>query len=98
MAIKVLIKRHLKDTDYKKASRMVINSRTLAMSQDGYISSETLWDADDPKTVMVESIWQSRESWDRYKGSDARQKQEKEFEGILSGPAEYETFKMGMQP
>ena len=42
MAIKVFIKRKIKDGQLQEASRLISKTRYGAMGQKGYISSETL--------------------------------------------------------
>jgi hypothetical protein len=51
MAVKILIKRKFKDGNMQAASRLVINNRSGAMKQPGYISSETLRSLDDKDQV-----------------------------------------------
>ncbi|MBT3226494.1 MAG: hypothetical protein HN580_30170 [Deltaproteobacteria bacterium] len=98
MAIKVFIERQLRDPDYKQAARMINDSRTQAMDQNGYIGSETLWSNENTKTVMIMSIWQNVESWKAYLNSPARKKLEDDFEKIMTKPAEYAVFHLGTHP
>ena len=62
MAIKVLIKRRFKERYFKEINKMIQEVCYGAMGQEGYISSETLWDHEDPFRVVVASNWQSIES------------------------------------
>ena len=80
-----------------EASRLLINARYNAMSQKGYISSETLSGCDDQNNVVVISMWQKIENWNQWKNSDLRAENEIEFEALLDGPAEYETYNLGLQ-
>jgi heme-degrading monooxygenase HmoA len=95
MAIKVLIKRTVKDGNFKAASRLLINARRGAMGHPGYISSENLLSIDNPNLVVVASIWQKREDWENWKNSEERKANEKEFADILGKPTEYELYEMG---
>ena len=97
MAVKVLIKRKIKDGRINDASKLLIKARYNAMGQPGYISSETLSGSDDQNNVVVISMWQRIENWNQYKNSDLRNEIETQFETLLDGPTEYETYNLGLQ-
>ena len=67
MAVKVLIKRKIKDGKINDASKLLIKARHNAMGQPGYISSETLSGCDDPNNVVIISMWQRIENWNQWK-------------------------------
>lgn len=97
MAVKVLIKRKIKDGKLNDASKLLIQARYNAMGQKGYISSETLSACDDPNYVLVISMWQRIEDWDQWINDDLRKENEAAFEALLDGPIEYETYNLGLQ-
>ena len=97
MAIKVLIKRKIKDGKLNEASKLLIKARYNAMGQPGYISSETLSGCDDRNNVMVVSMWQKIEDWNQWQKSEVRAENESQFEPLLDGPVEYETYNLGLQ-
>ena len=96
MAIKVLIKRQIKEECMKDASNMLMKARSVAMLQKGYISTETLSSVNDRCLVLLLSMWQSEADWENYKASAARQDNEKKFSEILDGETQYEVFNMGL--
>ncbi|MGD8981419.1 MAG: antibiotic biosynthesis monooxygenase [Desulfobacterales bacterium] len=96
MAVKVLIKRKIKDGKLNEASKLLVKARYAAMGQQGYISSETLTDCDDPNKVVVISMWQRIENWNQWKKSGLRSETEIEFESVLDGPTEYEAYNLGL--
>lgn len=96
MAVKVLIKRKIKNGKLNEASKLLIKARYAAMGQQGYISSETLTDCDDPNKVVVISMWQRIENWNQWKKSGLRSETEIEFESVLDGPTEYEAYNLGL--
>jgi heme-degrading monooxygenase HmoA len=96
MAVKVLIKRKIKSNKLNEASRLLIKARYAAMDQQGYISSETLTDCDDPNNVVVISMWQKIENWNQWKKSDLRSETETGFEALLDGPTKYEAYNLGL--
>ncbi len=96
MAVKVLIKRKIKNNKLNEASRLLIKARYAAMGQQGYISSETLTDFDDPNTVMVISMWQKIENWNQWKNTDLRSEIDTGFEALLDGSTKYEYYNLGL--
>ena len=97
MAVKILIKRKIKDANMQAASRLLINTRSGAMQQPGYISSESMRSLDDPGQIVVWSMWQNREAWDAWKNSDARKAIVSEFKDYIVGETEYEHYSLGLQ-
>jgi heme-degrading monooxygenase HmoA len=95
MAVKVYIKRKIKSGKGKEAGRLLVKARSAAMVQDGYISSENLTSCTDPNTLMVVSIWENEDNWQRWKDSAARKAIENEFADLLAAPAEYDIYHMG---
>ena len=96
MSVKILIKRKFKEEALKHASAMLIKARTNAMGSKGYISTETLVNYDDPQSVLIVSVWQTKEDWDRYQDSAARKEHEDKYTGLFEGSTEYEVFTMGL--
>jgi heme-degrading monooxygenase HmoA len=96
MSVKILIKRKFKEEALKDAPAMLIKARTNAMGHKGYISTETLVNYDDPQSVLIISMWQTKEDWDRYEASAKRKEHEDKYAKIFEGSTEYEVFKMGM--
>ncbi len=96
MAVKILIKRKIKDGNMQAAARLLINSRQGAMTQPGYISSETLRNLDDPGQVVVVSMWQNKSDWQAWKDSETRKAIQAEFEAYLVGQTEYEHYALGL--
>jgi heme-degrading monooxygenase HmoA len=96
MSVKILIKRKFKKEALKDAADMLIKARTNAMGNTGYISTETLVSYEDPRSVLIISMWQSKEDWDRYRDSDKRKVHEDTYASIFEGPTEYQVYRMGM--
>lgn len=96
MAVKILIKHKFKNGNMRAASRFLINNRTGAMQQPGYISSETLRSLDDQDQVMVVSMWENMEAWETWKNSEERLANEAEFKDYLVGQPEYEYYSLGL--
>lgn len=98
MAIKVLIKRKFKKADVIEISKAIRESRLGAMEQEGYISSETMWDHDHPNRVVVASMWQTMESWKKWKKNPQRKAINDKYKNSLESPIEYEFYILGTYP
>ena len=96
MAVKILIKRKFKNGNMRAASRFLINNRTGAMKQPGYISSETLRNIDDQDQIVVLSMWEDMEAWQAWKNSDTRKANEEEIKEYLEGETVYEHYSLGL--
>jgi len=96
MAVKILIKRRFKEGNMRVASRLLINHRKGAMKRPGYISSETLRSIDDPSQVVVVSMWDSLEAWQKWKNSKTRKANEAEFKDLLVGETKFEYYSLGL--
>ena len=97
MAVKILIKRKFKDGNMQAASRFIINTRTGAMKQPGYIASENLRNLKDKDQIVVVSMWENIEAWETWKNSDERKAYVDEFRDYFIGEAEYEFYSLGLQ-
>ena len=97
MAVKIMIQRQLKASSLKDASRLLIRSRYSAMEMPGYIPSETLSGVEDPDKVVVLSMWQNIDDWNRWRTSPVRSEFETELEKLMQGPAQIEAFNLGIQ-
>ena len=97
MAVKILIKRKFKDGNMQAASRFLINTRTAAMKQPGYISSENLRNLDDRDQIVVVSMWETIEAWETWRNSEERKAIVAEFENYYVGEPQYERFALGLQ-
>lgn len=77
---------------------MIKDARYGAMDQEGYISSETMWDHENPFHVVVASTWRTIDNWENWKSSDFRKSKDVKFDEFLDGKTEYEIFEVGMYP
>jgi heme-degrading monooxygenase HmoA len=71
MAVKILIKRRVPKAKEAKLLPLLLDLRSIAITQPGYISGETLRNVNDPEDYVVISTWQSVEAWkawETYKG------------------------------
>ena len=97
MAVKILIKRRL-PMDKAKAQYIVSifrQLRMIALEQEGYISSETLRNMENPQEFLVISTWRSLEDWQRWFNSNQRRELHSKVDMLLEGGTTYEAFQYG---
>jgi len=92
MAVRILIKRHVKEGLVEETIQMLSEFRKSAMDQPGYLSGETLANHYDTKSVTVISTWQSVEDWIRWQESEERESNEARIENLLDRPTLYEVY------
>ena len=83
MAIKVIITRKLAQGKEKDLLPLLMELRTRAMGQGGYISGETLKGVSDPDEFLVISTWNSLEDWRAWEANPERQKIQDKIDGVL---------------
>ena len=93
MAIEVMIKRKVKQGfQAKKLVPLILQMRSLAMHQPGYISGTTLSNLERPEDCLVISRWETIEDWKRWLHSSQRFEIESKIEKLAGGKAEYEVY------
>ena len=97
MAIGILIKRVMKDgVDAKKLLPFIVDLRSLAVRQDGYISGETFFNLKRREECLVISRWTSLEHWQRWENYEQRIDINKEMEKQLIYKTEYNIYGIGL--
>ena len=66
MQAKIVIQRHVMPGQEAQSLDLVVEMRSLATRQAGYISGETLIDTRDHSTIIVMSTWRSVQDWKRW--------------------------------
>ncbi len=95
MAIKVLIKRTVSETNAKEMIPLFRKMRSLAMNQEGYISGETLRNFNNPEEFIVISSWESSDAWTRWLNSSQRQEIQSQIDTLLGGRTQYDVYHYG---
>jgi heme-degrading monooxygenase HmoA len=98
MAIKVFIKRHIKEGHVEKAVAMLEEFRDMAKKEIGFIAGETLINHYDSRSITVVSSWRTIEDWVRWQSSDKRAGNEAKLEALLEIPTKYEIYDIGAPP
>ena len=92
MAVKILIKRSIGQEVAQVVRPLIVELRSHAMRQPGYISGETLKCIDRPGEYLVVSIWQSVNDWNAWIHSQERKILEEKIESITGKATEYTTY------
>jgi len=95
MAVKALIKRTVPESSAREMIPLFRKMRTLAISQPGYISGETLRNLNNPEEFLVISSWQSSADWVQWLESPDRQKIQAQIDQVLGGQTRYEIYHYG---
>jgi heme-degrading monooxygenase HmoA len=83
MAIKVIITRKVARGKEKDLLPLLMELRTRAMGQRGYISGETLKGVSDPDEFLVISTWNSLDDWKGWEQNPERQKIQEKIDAVL---------------
>ena len=90
--IRVMIERRSQPGKEKQLRNLLIELRTEALRQHGYISGETLREADDPANFIVISTWMTLETWKTWQTARQRLAIEEMMEPILAAPRRVRVF------
>ncbi|MBW2614861.1 MAG: antibiotic biosynthesis monooxygenase [Deltaproteobacteria bacterium] len=95
MAVKITIKRRVAKEKEAKLLPLLIQLRSLATAQPGYISGETLRNIDNPEEYLVISTWQSLDNWNAWISSKQRAEIQEKVDTLLGEKSEYDTYLYG---
>ena len=93
MAISVFIQREF--TDLKLADKLaplIIQMRSLATTQPGYLTGKTFGCLDCPGEFLVISTWNSQEDWNRWLNSEQRMAIQKQIDDLLGETTQYRIY------
>jgi len=92
MYFKILIKRVVPEHKERDLLPLLLELRTHAAMQPGYISGETLKRIDNPGEELVISNWQSLEAWRRWLTSGERMAIQRRIDTLLGEETRYEIY------
>ena len=93
MAISVIIRRTV--ADEKKASKLaplIVQLRSLAIIQPGYITGQTFLCLDSPGEYLVISTWNNLEDWKKWLNSKDRRALQVQIDELLGETTEYRIY------
>jgi len=95
MAIKIIIRRRVPKEKEAKLLPLLVELRSKATTQPGYISGETLRNVSDPQDFIVISTWQSLEAWKIWEASKGRTEIQNRIDAMLGEKTTYGIYLYG---
>jgi heme-degrading monooxygenase HmoA len=93
MAITVFIQRKFSDKEKAaKLSPLIVEIRSLATTQPGYITGKTFRCLDCPGEYIVISTWNSLEDWNNWLQSKQRMALQKQVDDLLGEVTQYRIY------
>jgi heme-degrading monooxygenase HmoA len=97
MAVEVLIRRVTKPgTNAKVLLPHIIELRSHAVKQPGYISGETLFNLEQTEECLVVSRWTTLEHWQAWNRTSRRMELDDSMGGLLGAETEYKFYGVGL--
>jgi len=90
--IRVMIERKCQSGKEKQLRDLLLELRSAGMRQPGYITGETLREADDPSIFMVISTWMSLDAWKAWQTSRQRLLIEEMMNSLLTDSRKVRVF------
>jgi len=95
MAVKIIIRRRIPKGKAAQVLPLLLDLRSKAMSQSGYISGETLRNVNDPEDYVVISTWKSVNDWKAWEASKERGEIQSKIDALLGEKAAYGIYFYG---
>ncbi|MGD2127428.1 MAG: antibiotic biosynthesis monooxygenase [Desulfobacteraceae bacterium] len=95
MAVKIIIKRKIPKEKEAQLLPLLLELRSKATTQPGYISGETLRNVDDPEDFVVISTWQSVDVWKAWEASKGRAEIQDKIDALLGEKTAYGVYFYG---
>ena len=83
MAVKIFIKRKVPKDKEARMLPLLLNLRSKAVTQPGYICGETLRRVNDPEGYIVIGTWKSVEDWEAWEASKERAEVQNKIDALL---------------
>ena len=92
MAVRVFIEREIQPGNDLKLHNLLMQLRTKAMLQKGYITGETLRDLKDPSKFLVIGTWNSVEDWNAWQANAERKKLQDDLDKLMKTPEKFAIY------
>jgi len=93
MSIEVMIKRKIQQgPQARTVVPLILQLRTLATYQPGYISGRTLYNVENPEDCLVISEWQTLEDWYKWMKSKERDAIQAKIEAEIGEPTQHSVY------
>ena len=95
MAVKIIIVRHVAKEKSTVLRPLLLEMRSLANAQSGYVSGETLVNFDDPSEYLVISTWKTLKDWNVWLEDTSRRKLQAKVDEITGEETRYSVYYNG---
>lgn len=95
MAVKIIIRRKVSQGKEDQLLPLLLELRSKAIRQPGYISAETLRNVNDPEEYVVIGTWKSLKEWKAWEASQERAEIQKKIDSLLGEKTEYGIYFYG---
>lgn len=93
MAISILIQRRFNEKDKAtELAPLIVQLRSLATAQPGYLTGKTFRCLDCSGEFMVISTWNSLDDWQNWLHSEQRKGLQKQIDDLLGQKTEYRVY------
>ncbi len=95
MAVRIIIVRYVPKEKAEELRPLLLQMRSLANAQSGYISGETLVNYDDPSEHLVISTWKTLDDWNRWLQDEQRLKLQNNVDIVTGSETRYSIYYNG---
>ncbi len=95
MSVKIIIVRNVPQEKAADLRPLLLQMRSLANAQSGYISGETLVNYDNPSENLVISTWKTLEDWNTWLADDQRRALQVRVDEITGSETMYSVYYNG---
>ena len=93
MTISVIIQRKLNQAENaEKLAPLILELRSLAASQQGYLTGKTYRSIDRKGEYLVISTWSSLGEWKRWRDSEERMDLQRQIDALLGEETQYRIY------
>ncbi len=92
MVVKVILLRRVSPDKTAALKPLLLQLRSLALNQPGYISGETLINGDDPEEYLVISTWKSIDDWNAWFHNTERRQVQSQVDELLGQETYYQVY------
>lgn len=96
--LRVIIKRHCLPGREEELENLLVELRSQAMPQPGYVCGETLRSLEEPNVFLVMSTWRDVELWHLWENSRQRREISRRIEPMLKWPEEVSLYRFVWRP
>lgn len=95
MSVRIIIVRHVPKEKAAELRPLLLQMRSLANAQSGYISGETLVNYDDPSENLVISTWKTLDNWNVWLKDPERRSLQAKVDEITGAETMYSVYYNG---